>query len=491
MPSKYDEYWDTHIDEIVDLVIDARDNGLSDTYDCSELEDIGNRMSWYGFAVIRKGKVKSARRSHAISLSKRFVKTQASTNDDNIYRFLFKDNFTLQVYRTNWRSRKLVPDKEAENKKESSSLSDAQTAVLEEIVPQFCEFFGNREDKQFYVSDLAMWVEANVPFVAPFAGDRGMIAYSKRHPNQQAINLQDACYHLSKPASFWIMDSRSRKIIDPLEKLDDLDTLLYKVKPDWRSRISGALNPFPSSSRETTETRWSDEQLAAAIESYRLMLELERRGVPYTKSDFNSKLRENELRGRSKKSVEMRFMNISSVLDKMGIDYITGYKPLSHVGENVLSRITDIIANSENWQSLFREPTSNIEKVNKRARFIQRPKAGSTPKGNTKPKKTQSTSTSYDRDPNVVRHVKNIAAGKCEMCLDVGPFIGKSGEPFLTLHHDVPLSADGPDTVCNAVAVCPNCHESFHHAKDSAEKTIRLYQQVERLRKPNIRKDGE
>ena len=56
------------------------------------------------------------------------------------------------------------------------------------------------------------------------------------------------------------------------------------------------------------------------------MLQLEAIETSYKKSDFNSELRSG-LKGRTKGSVELKFQNISAVLNNIGLPFIDGYKP--------------------------------------------------------------------------------------------------------------------------------------------------------------------
>ena len=81
----------------------------------------------------------------------------------------------------------------------------------------------------------------------------------------------------------------------------------------------------------------------------------------------------------------------------------------------------------------------------------------------SKPRKKSITATVYDRNPHVVAAVLLRAAGKCEICNDVAPFIRKSdGSPYLEVHHRMQLASGGDDTFENAIAVCPNCHRQAH-----------------------------
>lgn len=73
------------------------------------------------------------------------------------------------------------------------------------------------------------------------------------------------------------------------------------------------------------------------------------------------------------------------------------------------------------------------------------------------------STTVYKRNPDVVAEVLRRARGKCEDCGEPAPFKRVSdGTPYLEVHHQVQLADGGPDTVENAVALCPNCHRKAH-----------------------------
>jgi hypothetical protein len=60
------------------------------------------------------------------------------------------------------------------------------------------------------------------------------------------------------------------------------------------------------------------------------MLRLESLGLAYNKSERNEQLR-SELTTRSKSSVELKFQNISAVLDQLALPYVRGYKPRANL----------------------------------------------------------------------------------------------------------------------------------------------------------------
>lgn len=73
------------------------------------------------------------------------------------------------------------------------------------------------------------------------------------------------------------------------------------------------------------------------------------------------------------------------------------------------------------------------------------------------------------------------ANGRCELCSAKAPFKDKFDEPYLEVHHVKPLAEGSSDRVSNAIALCPNCHRAAHLAKDNAEVTARMFQEVGRL----------
>lgn len=81
--------------------------------------------------------------------------------------------------------------------------------------------------------------------------------------------------------------------------------------------------------------------------------------------------------------------------------------------------------------------------------------------------KTRIVSTRvHERNADVIAEVLHRARGTCKCCGQKAPFKrSPDGEPYLEVHHIVPLAADGEDTVENAVALCPNCHRNEHHGK--------------------------
>jgi 5-methylcytosine-specific restriction endonuclease McrA len=83
------------------------------------------------------------------------------------------------------------------------------------------------------------------------------------------------------------------------------------------------------------------------------------------------------------------------------------------------------------------------------------------------------------RNEFVVRAALNRASDTCEMpdC-DSSPFCKDDGSTYLEVHHIVPLSEGGLDSLENVAALCPNCHREQHHGIDRAEKRQALREAI-------------
>ncbi|WP_233546089.1 HNH endonuclease [Salinibius halmophilus] len=85
-------------------------------------------------------------------------------------------------------------------------------------------------------------------------------------------------------------------------------------------------------------------------------------------------------------------------------------------------------------------------------------------RSNSLPRKVSVTATVFIRNPHVVAEVLARAGGICEQCNCPAPFNRASdGSAYLEVHHVKPLASGGEDTVCNAIALCPNCHREAHY----------------------------
>jgi hypothetical protein len=85
-------------------------------------------------------------------------------------------------------------------------------------------------------------------------------------------------------------------------------------------------------------TPWSIEEVDATVGAYFAMLERELRGEPYRKTDSIALLAP-VLPDRTHAAIELKFQNISAVLDEEGFDWIDGYKPMSHYQQDLRTAV--------------------------------------------------------------------------------------------------------------------------------------------------------
>lgn len=75
----------------------------------------------------------------------------------------------------------------------------------------------------------------------------------------------------------------------------------------------------------------------------------------------------------------------------------------------------------------------------------------------------------YQRNDAITVLVKRLAEGICDLCVEPAPFQTAEG-PYLECHHVQRLADEGPDTMTNVVALCPNCHRRMHFAGSAVDK---------------------
>lgn len=225
--------------------------------------------------------------------------------------------------------------------------------------------------------------------------------------------------------------------------------------------------------------RWTDGELSAALSAYLEVLGRELAGEQTNKAEVNRRLRAGPLESRSASSVEYRMQNITAFLIHKGIVTVQGYKPASNVGEKVMARLDAMWQRLPNVEAYT--PTHDVEELASRAEQLLAKRDIAIPIGVKRPKSIQGTTKLFKRSPAVVAYILSLANGNCEACSAPAPFSADDGNHFLEVHHVMPLSVGGPDTVDNAAAVCPNCHRAFHHAVDRGERTFRIIEKVSRL----------
>jgi 5-methylcytosine-specific restriction endonuclease McrA len=95
---------------------------------------------------------------------------------------------------------------------------------------------------------------------------------------------------------------------------------------------------------------------------------------------------------------------------------------------------------------------------------------------NHNPTSVEQIIRTYPRNSVLKNYVKRRSNYSCEIpnCNYVG-FLKSDGEQYIEVHHIIPLSEGGEDSIFNTVALCPNCHRAIHYSEDrEAMKQILL-----------------
>lgn len=81
----------------------------------------------------------------------------------------------------------------------------------------------------------------------------------------------------------------------------------------------------------------------------------------------------------------------------------------------------------------------------------------------SKPRSGTTTTTVFNRDPNIIAYAKGRAGCRCEVpgC-EVPVFLKPDGEPYVEVHHIHMLAEGGEDTIENVVCLCPSHHREIH-----------------------------
>lgn len=95
-----------------------------------------------------------------------------------------------------------------------------------------------------------------------------------------------------------------------------------------RGRASNGL-PYDAAIGGEKGEPWLRAEIDAVVEAYTRMLRMEHRGERYSKATVVRTIA-SRLPARSVASIERKFQNISAVRDDAGLQWIDGYKPLSH-----------------------------------------------------------------------------------------------------------------------------------------------------------------
>ena len=104
-------------------------------------------------------------------------------------------------------------------------------------------------------------------------------------------------------------------------------------------------------------------------------------------------------------------------------------------------------------------------------------------KAKGKPSKKTVTREEFQRNLYVVAAAVIRARGKCEMpACSNALFFRFDGNPYLEVHHIVPLGEGGDDTFVNVAALCPHCHRELHFGKLKSTRRATLASYIATLK---------
>ena len=137
-------------------------------------------------------------------------------------------------------------------------------------------------------------------------------------------------------------------------------------------------------------------------------------------------------------------------------------------------------------RKIWEQPTSDNDEFAERVELALKSarKAGKSappPKGQMNPKWSSVHEHRVNRLSTVVAWVLEQAKGVCEVCKKPASFKRDNGTPYLEVHHVKPLAKCGPDTPCNAVACCPDCHRRLHYATNRHKIRKKIISRISRL----------
>lgn len=124
---------------------------------------------------------------------------------------------------------------------------------------------------------------------------------------------------------------------------------------------------------------WSSEEVEAVVSDYFGMLDLELRGIAYSKADHRRALRQ-LLDQRSDASVEYKHANISAVLIELGFPYVRGYQPRHNYQRALVDAVASRLLHSRELElvvgALVSEPASAPSVDDILAVMVDAPRSG-------------------------------------------------------------------------------------------------------------------
>jgi len=107
-----------------------------------------------------------------------------------------------------------------------------------------------------------------------------------------------------------------------------------------------------------TNRAWTEAEVDAAVSTYFDMWADWLRGTPFVKAERVRELAE-EIPARSRQSIELKFMNISSVTSERMDVYLEGYRPLPHIQRDLRRSVSEYLAHNQRVIELLEAHKAN------------------------------------------------------------------------------------------------------------------------------------
>jgi 5-methylcytosine-specific restriction enzyme A len=101
--------------------------------------------------------------------------------------------------------------------------------------------------------------------------------------------------------------------------------------------------------------------------------------------------------------------------------------------------------------------------------------------GDVAPSRIAFSGTFFARDDKIRSKVIKRAKGCCEYCGELG-FLKSDGAYYVEAHHIISMAKQGPDTLDNVIALCPNHHRQAHFGVDWKELEEQLKTKLAKIR---------
>lgn len=176
---------------------------------------------------------------------------------------------------------------------------------------------------------------------------------------------------------------------------------------------------------------WSGWEVDAIVADYFAMLADEIAGAHFNKSEHRRALQ--SLIGREPGSIERKHQNISAVLERLGLPFIRGYKPLAHFQNALLDAVERYLTSK--GQPIFQLASMTPDFVSEMPDLWIGPAPEDGPNEPGEPERLQQLIRKFDP---AERDARNRSLGRC-------------GEELVFLREQYWLSAHGQDDLARQV----------------------------------------